>query len=163
MGGPWVAHHSYLGVVMGRVIVIFCIIAVSLFMWIDASSYPRAARRLPQLLAGIVILLGLIAAVQTMLKLRGQSRNDNRPLLALPDGRSLAIGALFVGLVIVYIWSIPVLGYLLATALMLFLPLAALRPVGWTFIVATVVIVTGVIWFLFVWFLRLPIPLYPYF
>lgn len=146
---------------MGRLVVIACIILLSSFMWIEAGEYPRAARRLPQLLAGIVILLGLIAAVQTMLRLRAASGNADAPLITLPDRNSIIIGAAFIALVGLYIWSIPKLGYLLSTGLMLFLPLAALRPVGWVGIAATVIAVTGAIWLLFIWFLRLPIPLYP--
>lgn len=145
---------------MGRILVAVAIIGAALFMYITAGSYPGAARRLPQLLAVVVMLLGVFAVVQAVIGLY-RARADDKPLLRLPDWRRVAIGVAFVAFVFAYAWSIPHLGYLIATPLMLAVPLAALRPVGWPAMGITVVAVTGVIWFIFVWFLQLPIPLYP--
>ena len=146
---------------MGRIIVVTCVILVAIFMWIEAGSYLDAARRLPQLIAGVVILLGLIAIAQTALRLvRGHAAGEGVPF-ALPDPENLAIGLGFVLLIAGYIWAIPHLGYLPATLLMLALPLAVLRPVGWVGIGITILAVTGVVWGIFIWFLGLPISLFP--
>lgn len=147
---------------MGRVLVVACVIGAAIYMWTEAAGYPSAARRLPRLLAVVVGLLGALALVQAVLRLAAERRaGAPGPLAARPSGRGLVIGVGFVALIAAYIWSIPRLGYLVATPLMMLLPLAALRPVGWGGIGLAILAVTGTIWAIFIWFLGLPIPLYP--
>lgn len=146
---------------MGRILVAVVAIAIALFLQGEAEGYPRAAARLPTLLGYVVILLALLAIGQALLGWRRARAAGTLPPVAMPAWRDVATGLAFVGLIVLYAWSIPVLGYLIATPLMLLLPLAALRPVGWTAALVTVVVVTGVIWIVFVGFLNLPIPLHP--
>lgn len=146
---------------MGRILVAAAAIAIALFLQGEAEGYPRAAARLPTLLGHLVILLALLAIGQALLGWRRDRAAGRLSLVSVPAWRDVATGLAFVGLILLYAWSIPVLGYLIATPLMLLLPLAALRPVGWGAALATVVVVTGVIWIVFAWFLNLPIPLAP--
>lgn len=146
---------------MGRIFVVACVILVAIFMWIEAASYPNAARRLPQLIAGLVIFLGLVAIIQTALRLARERQTGEGALLTLPDRENLIIGLGFMALIAAYIRAIPLIGYLPATILMLLLPMAVLRPVGWGGILITIAAVIGVIWGIFIWFLGLPIPLFP--
>ena len=146
---------------MGRIFVAAVAIGAALFLYSEAAGYPRAARRLPQLLSFVVVLLAALAIVQALLGLRRRRVEGAEPLLSAPPWRHVGIGLAFVGLIAAYAGSIPIAGYLVATPLMLALPLAALRPAGWPAIGLTVVAVTGVIWAIFVWFLNLPVPLLP--
>ncbi|MGI3124878.1 tripartite tricarboxylate transporter TctB family protein [Nitratireductor sp. PBL-C9] len=147
---------------MARALVVFAIIGIATYMLISAENYPPEARYLPQLLASVTIIfgvLGLAQAVPAIWRERGGSAQPQQR--AGPRWRAVGVGVAFVLLIAAYISSIRWLGYLVATPLMLFLPLAILRPVGPVGIAATVLSVTGMIWVLFIWFLELPVPLFP--
>ena len=146
---------------MGRTLVAVAAIGAALYMYFTAEGYPGAARRLPELLSILVIVLSVLAIVQAVAEMRQKHAEHGKPLLTMPDFRKVGIGVAFVALVAAYAWSIPIVGYLIATPLMLALPLIALRPVGWPAIGITIVAVTGAIWLIFLWFLNLPIPLFP--
>lgn len=146
---------------MGRTLVAVAAIGAALYMYFTAGGYPGAARRLPEILSILVIVLSLLAIVQALVEVRRKRAERGKPLFTMPDWTKVGIGLAFVALVAAYAWSIPVIGYLIATPLMLALPLIALRPVGWPAIGITIVSVTGVIWLIFLWFLNLPIPLFP--
>ena len=146
---------------MGRILIAAVAIGAAVFLYSEAAGYPRAARRLPQLLSFVVGLLAALAIVQALVGLHRERAEGAGPLLSAPPWRQVGIGLAFVGLIAAYAWAIPIAGYLVATPLMLALPLVALRPVGWPAIGVTVVAVTGVIWAIFVWFLNLPVPLLP--
>ena len=146
---------------MGRILVAAAVIALALWMRSEAQGYPRAAERLPSLLGYAVILLAVLAIAQVLLGWRRDRADGAVEPSSPPGARDVAIGAAFVGLLALYAWAIPVVGYLLATPVMLAAPIAALRPVGWAAAAITVVAVTGVIWAVFVWFLNLPVPLLP--
>ena len=146
---------------MGRILVAVLSIVAALAMQHIATSYPAAAARFPTLLGYVVICLGLMAIGQVLLEWRRLRLAGSLQILPRADWRKIAIGSAFTLLIILYAWSIPVLGYLLATPLMIAIPIALLRPVGWTVTAITVIAVTGTIWGVFIWFLRLPIPLYP--
>ena len=146
---------------MGRILVAVAAIGAALYMYFTAEGYPGAARRLPELLSILVILLALLAIVQAIAEMRRKRAERGRPFVTMPEWKKVGIGVAFVALVAAYAWSIPVIGYLIATPLMLALPMIALRPVGWPAIGVTIVAVTGIIWLIFLWFLNLPLPLFP--
>lgn len=156
-------------ILVGRILVAIAAIGAALYLQAEAAEYPRAARRLPQLLGYGVMLLAALAIVQAVARgWRAQTRgapgvtpgSDPHPDPGL-HWRQIGIGVAFTSLIAVYAWAIPIAGYLIATPLMLFLPLAVLRPVGWPAVGVTVAAVTGTIWVIFLWFLNLPMPLYP--
>lgn len=149
---------------MGQIVVAVAAIALALFFRSEASAYPITAGRLPDLL-GIVIIILASAAIASVVwsRLRPDAANVSAetPSDTPTDLRSLAIGASFLALVILYALSITRIGYLIATPLFLAIPLAALRPIGLIPGTVTIVAVTAVIFGIFVWFLNLSIPLYP--
>ena len=149
---------------MGQIVVALAAIALALFFRNEAASYPPTAARLPELLSVVIVLLAAAAIAQVV-----WSRLRPRPALAEAetdsdtptDWRSLALGAGFLTLIILYAFSITRIGYLIATPLFLAIPLAVLRPIGLVAAVSTIAAVTAVIFGVFVWFLNLSIPLYP--
>ena len=148
---------------MGRLVVALAAIGLVFFMWSEAAGYPATARKLPDLLGWVVMVLAVLAVLQQVLIMRKASANGTLGTRDPIDWKNVALGAACVGLIIAYAWSIGVIGYLIATPLFLTIPLVTLRPVGLVPGVITVVAVTAVIYGVFVWFLKLNIPLYPAF
>lgn len=149
---------------MGQIVVALAAIGLAVFFWSEAAAYPATAAKLPQLLAGVVIFLAVLAIVQAgwrRMRPENGEVDETTGTEPLTDWRSLAIGAAFLALVVVYALSITRIGYLIATPLFLAIPLAVLRPVGPVAAVSAIVSVTAVIFGVFVWFLNLSIPLYP--
>ena len=146
---------------MGRILTALAAIALAFFFWHEAAGYPATAARLPNLLGSVVLILAVLAIAQELLFRRRAGATGMSAPMAGFDRRNVAIGAGFVGLIVLYAWGIQHAGYLIATPIFLLVPLIALRPVGWGAMLATAVAVTGVIWGVFVYFLNLPIPLYP--
>lgn len=162
---------------MGRIMVALAGIGLVIFMWGEAASYPPTARKLPDLLGWVVLILAVLAIAQEVLQW-GRARlaaeggagssdagaDDTGADTSAPvDWRGIGLGAAFVALIVVYARTIEVVGYMVATPLFLALPLIALRPVSLRTGLLTIVAVTAVIYGVFVWFLRLNIPLFPAF
>ncbi|MCF3933836.1 tripartite tricarboxylate transporter TctB family protein [Acuticoccus sp. M5D2P5] len=147
---------------MGRIIVALAGIGLVLFMWNEAAGYPPTARQLPNLLGWVVLILAVLAIVQQALQWRRASA-DGTLTFDGPDWRAIGLGGGFLALVMVYAWSISVVGYLIATPVFLAVPLLVLRPIGLVPAVLSIAAVTAAVYGVFVWFLSLNIPLYPAF
>jgi hypothetical protein len=133
----------------------------------EAAGYPPEARRLPMLLAWIVIGLAVLMTLEEALKGRrrrrlvraGATDKDEMAAESAPVVWSalipfaIAIGA--------YIALIPVAGYLMTTPVFLSGVLLVSRTVRPLTALAIALVMTGCIWLIFVWLLRLPIPLLP--
>ncbi|WP_226575102.1 tripartite tricarboxylate transporter TctB family protein [Acuticoccus sediminis] len=148
---------------MGRIVTALAGIGLVLFMWYEASGYPPTAQKLPNLLGWVVLILAVLAIGQTLLARRAALAQGNAAATEPTSWRDIGIGAAFLGLIVVYAWSISTVGYMLATPVFLALPLIALRPVGLVPGVLTIAAVSAVIYGVFVWFLKLNIPLFPTF
>ncbi|PRD40610.1 hypothetical protein C5748_25935 [Phyllobacterium phragmitis] len=146
---------------MGRILVALAAIAAVFFFWSEAANYPRTAARLPNILGWVVLILAILAIVQTLFTWRRQKAEGTLVFIPEIQWRDIAVGGGFSGLIILYAWSIRHVGYLVATPLFLLIPLAVLRPIGWTASILTTLVVTAFIWGVFVYFLKLSIPLYP--
>lgn len=146
---------------MGRIVLALSAIGLALFFRSEASAYPAAAARMPDLVGLLVILMSLLAIGQELLRWRRRAAEGTFELVTPPSPRALKIGTLFIVLIFAYVFAVPRIGYLAATAVFLFLPMAALRPAGLPTICLTVVLVLAVIWAIFVGFLGLPIPFLP--
>jgi uncharacterized membrane protein YidH (DUF202 family) len=149
---------------MGQIVVALAAIALALFFRSEAAAYPPTAAKLPDLLGVVVIILGVMAiakVVWSWMRPRETAADAGSGTDTPTDPRSLAIGAGFLALVVLYAFSITWIGYLIATPLFLAIPLAVLRPVGPVAAASAIVSVTVVIFGVFVWFLNLSIPLYP--
>lgn len=146
---------------MGRIFVSLAMIGLVFLFWHEASNYPATAARLPELMGGVVLGLAVMAIGEVLLGWRRQSVAGRLDPFPRQDWRGLALGAGFLGLIVLYAWSITEVGYLIATPLFMLIPFLVLRPIGWIAAIVTTVAVTAFIWIVFVWFLNLSIPLYP--
>lgn len=134
----------------------------------EAHGYPIEARRLPELLAWLVAGLAVLLLIEEGVKWRRRRRLEQGRTtpgaeeLVAPATPvvwsalvpfALAIGA--------YIWLIPIGGYLVTTLVFLGGALLVSRTVRPVTAVAVAAGLTGAIWLIFIWLLRLPIPLLP--
>ncbi|PZX16488.1 tripartite tricarboxylate transporter TctB family protein [Palleronia aestuarii] len=146
---------------MGRILVSLAAIALVVLFRIRAAEYPETAARLPNLIGWVVAGLACLAILQVVLNWRRQNAEGRLEILPPPDWQAIGIGGGFLLLILLYAWSITTLGYLIATPLFMLIPFLGLRPISPLAAVATTAAVTAFIWFVFVWFLNLSIPLYP--
>lgn len=146
---------------MGRIVVSIAAIALVLVFRNEAASYPATAARLPGLIGWVVIALAILAIAEALFGWRRQSADGTLAIVTKQDWRGIAVGAGFLGLIVLYAWSITKIGYLIATPLFMLIPFIILRPIGWLAAIVTTACVTAFIWLVFVGFLNLSIPLYP--
>ncbi len=146
---------------MGRIFVSLAMIGLVILFWNEASAYPATAARLPALIGWVVLVLAVMAIGEVLFGWRRQSVAGRLDLFPQQNWRGLAVGAGFLGLIVLYAWSITEVGYLIATPLFMLIPFVVLRPIGWIASIVTTAAVTTFIWIVFVWFLNLSIPLYP--
>lgn len=135
---------------------------------VEAAGYPLEARRLPMLMAWIVGGLSVLMVLEEGFKWRRRRRpvSDEASGSAstpVEPVASIVWSALipFAVAIAAYIALIPIAGYLITTPVFLggvLLVSRAIRPV--TAIVVAIT-VTAAIWAIFIWLLRLPIPLLP--
>ena len=146
---------------MGRILLALSAVGLALLFHAQASAYPAAAARMPNLVGYVVMFMAALTIGQELLRWRQRMRDGTFVLLSPPSAKAVKIGALFIALIVAYVAAVPHVGYLLATTVFLFLPMAALRPVSWPMIALTIALVIGVIWSVFIGFLGLPIPFLP--
>jgi len=143
-------------------------IGIAAVFGVEAAGYPLEARRLPALMAWIVVGLSVLMIIEDGFKrrrLRRLTADAGTKATSEPVERiaSIVWSALipFSAAIAAYIALIPIAGYLITTPVFLggvLLVSRAIRPV--TAIIVAIV-VTAAIWVIFIWLLRLPIPLLP--
>lgn len=146
---------------MGRILVAIAAIALALFFRYEAADYRLAASRLPDVVGGVLILLSAMMIVQVLMTWRRASADGNLTILPSVQTHRILLGVAFVVLIFAYAWSIQFIGYLIATPGFMLIAFATLRPVNWLWIMAIIAIVTVSIWAIFIYFLNMPILLYP--
>lgn len=143
-------------------------IGIAAVFGFEAAGYPIEARRLPVLMAWIVGGLSVLMILEEGFKWRRRHRPVTGEATAASSTpvepvASIAWSALipYAAAIAAYIALIPIAGYLITTPVFLggvLLVSRAIRPV--TAIVVAIT-VTAAIWVIFIWLLRLPIPLLP--
>lgn len=142
-------------------------IGLAVLFGVEGNTYPQEARRLPVLLAGLVGFLAVLMIVEEMWKARRR-----RPLVAPEPVNGEAVdpgmppvvwSALvpFAVAIAAYVALIPIAGYLITTPTFLAGALLVSRTVRPLTAVLVAGAVTGGIWLVFIWLLRLPVPLLP--
>lgn len=143
---------------MGYVVVAAFVIGFAIYFNITASSYPATAARVPILLTYTVCALALLMVVESARKvLAGTSRK----IVADLDRRQVIAMVVFSVAIIGYVAVLERVGYLLATGTFLLGSLLVSRAIPAVWAVAVTAGVLAVIYALFIYFLRLPMPLTP--
>jgi|SRR5699024_4522890 len=135
----------------------------------EAMELPAVAQRLPVLLIWIVAILAVLMIVEEILKKRRlqqqKTTSEDTQSEAIPTEKTpinWLVVVPFVAAVFIYIALIPVVGYLLTTVVFLIGILAISRTVSWLKATLIGVGITLFVWVVFVWLLRLPVPLFPW-
>lgn len=143
-------------------------IALAVVFGREAAGYPVEAQRLPYLLSWLVGGLAVLVLVDEAFKWRRRRRIARGQLTvgaeAVVEPMPAVVWSALIpfGLAIAaYVWLIPFAGYLLTTFVFLGGALLVSRTVRPVTALATAAGLTGAIWIIFVWLLRLPIPLLP--
>lgn len=129
-------------------------LALSVYFFVEAHNMPATASFFPKILAVLVALFSI-------LMIAGAVR-DAKKINPAEEGAekiNLTRVAAFVAGIALYIYFIPKVGYFIATPLFMIMMYAYLRAISlWKSIVISVCF-SVFIYCLFVWFLKLPIPL----
>jgi putative tricarboxylic transport membrane protein len=103
----------------------------------------------PRLMAGLVILLGVVQLVISLSR-----RKSDR--IIIPNKRGLAAGVI---LIFLYVFLMPIVGYLYATPLFVFILMGLLGNRKWLQMILVSAAFTGIAYAIFYKFLRVALPL----
>ncbi len=140
----------------------------AIILYIDTLDMSKAAYQLPRLVIILVVALLGMMIVERFFLIRKTARIEEpapatEPIAEtpeIPDGVvSPARIAVFVVLLIAYVTTIKPLGYFIATPLFLVGIMAYLRATSLPRILLIAVCFTAFVYFLFVLFLNLPVPM----
>lgn len=126
----------------------------------EASGYPLASRRLPILLAWLVTGLAILMVIEDVLGRRRRARAGEaaQDIVAPVVWSALLPFAAAIGTFVVLI---PMLGFLVVAPVFIGGVLLVSRAVSPSTAIACAIGLTAFIWAVFIWALRMPIPLLP--
>lgn len=143
---------------MGYLVVAAFAIGLAIFFNITAARYPDTAARVPVLLSYTVIALALLMVAETARKvLAGRGRK----VVADLDRSQVIAMVTFSLAIIAYVIVLERAGYALSTGAFLLGSLLVYRAVPPAWALAVTIGVMAVIYGLFIYFLRLPMPIWP--
>ncbi len=146
-----------LGYVLRHILFATFTIGLGVFFFLSASSMPTSASLFPKLVAVIVLLLSGSMIVQAFAKARNSGTPEHTEEQELPVHVVRVV--VYVVLMVSYIFFIPRIGYFIATPLFMLLSYGWLRALGIGRALLVSVAFSVFIYVLFVWFLKLPIPM----
>ena len=137
-------------------LVIGCIVvAFGIFALIPTFSMPSNVRAFPRIGSCAMVILGLALLITSAVKLKKQTPTDEKPYL---NWAALKMPAIVYGMIVLYVVGILVLGFYIATPLMLisYMWLMGIRKV-WVMVLTTAVIMV-LAYFIFTEQLNVPLP-----
>lgn len=138
--------------------VIAAVIAVSvgLLFFQQTLSMPKAAYELPRLLVILIVILSFMMVFNGVKTYRdGNYGNASQKCEGLNYKRVFVFGLI----IFIYIYLIEPIGYFIVTPIFIIVSLSFLRATKFKNIVLIAVFFTVFIYLMFVWFLKLPVPL----
>jgi len=158
---------------MVQLIFAIAMVGVAILFGMEASTYRWTAARSPTILATVVGLLALAMAVEAAVKLwrrRGAAAGQAEAEVGTvtqsagdTTNRSLPRGLAFLALVVLYTFTFRTVGFLAGSAAFLAVTMLVFRATRPLYILAAASLALGIIYAVFVAFLRLPVPLWPRF
>lgn len=127
--------------------------ALGVIFWVQTYKMSDSAALLPRILIGLVILLSISMLVIAVREERTKAVPDAQPPVHV--GRVCA----YLGLMVLYIFSVEPVGYFIVTPLFIVLSYALLRAISWWKSWVIAIGFTAFVYFLFVYFLNLPVPM----
>lgn len=160
---------------ISRLVLGFFAIGIAATFYITAMGYPAKAANMPLIYSVVVALLGAAMVGQEVFSIRQRrkmsadgaatSTNDASPEEETISGqakhRKPWKAMLAFLLAAVYLYSISIMGYLIATVGFMVVALAMIGHVSWRFAAIGIVLLVAVVCAVFIGFLGLPVPLLP--
>jgi hypothetical protein len=136
-------------------------VAFSLLLLTQTKELPSAALRLPSLLIWIIIALSALMIIEDIFKQKKECSTITSSISDEPNSPiNWKVLCVFSCSILVYIALIPIVGYLLTTPAFVIAGLIASKSMSVTKSIAIGILTTVVIWLVFIWLLKLPIPLF---
>lgn len=143
----------------------FLAILLSVVFYVNSLKLPPAAYQLPRLLCGIIVFLSILMLYEAILEERMIRKGDvkskaseEREETYSIDYKRAFIFALFIAL---YIFLIKPIGYFIVTPLFIIIANLFLRSTRLTNILLISLGFTAFVYLVFIYFLKVPIPLGP--
>jgi hypothetical protein len=135
--------------------------SIGAYFFIKASSMPATAGLFPKLVSILVFILSGAMVLMAIRKQRQSTAGNNEGREPASPEKRINRGTVvaYAVAIVAYIYAIPRIGYFVATPLFMILGYVFLRAMG---LVRAILVGVGFsifIYFLFVWFLKLPIPM----
>lgn len=160
---------------ISRLVLGFFAIGIAATFYITAMGYPAKAANMPLIYSVVVALLGAAMVGQEVFSIRrhrhmsadGAATSTHNPLSeeATVNGQAKRRkpwkAMLTFLLAAAYLYSISILGYLIATVGFMVVALAMIGHVSWRFAAIGIVLLITVVCAVFIGFLGLPVPLLP--
>lgn len=131
-------------------------LGLSAFFFIVSRSMPTSAALFPELMAGLIVVLAIAMTVnahkESKLTEEMKSKEEDKKV-------DVVRVTVFLGLIALYVWLIPQIGYFIMTPLFMVIAYMYLRAIGFFKAIFISVIFSAFIYGLFVRFLNLPIPM----
>jgi hypothetical protein len=128
------------------------------YFFFKGYSMPSSAALFPQLVAGLVFLLSGAMVFQSLREAKNRS-GEPASGAAVEQKIHVPRVILFTALIALYIFLIPRIGYFVATPLFMVVMYMFLRAIGFFRAILISLGFSVFIYFLFIWFLKLPIPM----
>ena len=128
------------------------------YFFFKGNSMPSSAALFPQLVAGLVFLF---SGAMVFKSLKEAKNGAGEPAPQSCDEQKIHVPRviLFTALIALYIFLIPRIGYFVATPLFMVVTYMFLRAIGFFRAILVSLGFPVFIYVLFVWFLKLPIPM----
>lgn len=131
-------------------------LGLSSFFFVASRSMPTSATLFPELMAGLIAVLSIAMAVNAYKESKLTEEIDSKEENKKVDVVRVTV---FLGLIALYVWLIPQVGYFIMTPLFMVVAYLYLRALGFFKAVFISLIFSAFIYGLFVKFLNLPIPM----
>lgn len=133
-------------------------LVLALVFFLDIQGLPKAAKQLPEILIWIIAFLSVLMIIENKLK-HNKTKEVKESLKAINWKEAIP----FALSIITYVFIIPFLGYLLSTILFLIVNLITKTEIKRKTAVAYAIGLTLFVWGVFIYALKLPVPIWPTF
>jgi putative tricarboxylic transport membrane protein len=131
----------------------------------QAADFPDVVQRMPVLLYWIVLGLAVLMIIEELLKRRSARRADPDAPVAQDDilpAINWPVVLMFSTAIIAYVVLIPIVGYLIMTPVFIAGTIVVSRTMSPSRAVLMGVVATAFVWLVFIWALKLPVPILPF-
>lgn len=149
--------------IVGHFIAASLAILLAVVFYFNSLSLPPAAYELPRLLIAVIILLSILMLGEAIVEDRKKKREEASQSQEHPGGLSVNYTRAFVFalLIALYVFSIKPLGYFIVTPLYIIATYLFLKATRLTNILLISLGFTAFVYIVFVYLLKVPIPLGP--